>query len=557
MSDPILSRVTRRIGLNRSGVDLLKVYIDERLEAMRSELAHIAAVQVSSRDALDGMNAAIAELARDVGNQAQKVDDLEHSLKTIIVEAFANAASARAWDREQLDAIGSQITKNEFEQREMAGNVVSTLEHLKFGRDWDRQLLDAVAGRVTEIFSQLSEQFQIVCSIDEAVAARTPPALDIAASARTWDTKSIDAIAGRLTEVASEQRLFSESVSSALDHLKSGREWDRSQLDAIGSVLTHGQDRLADIADKLERLTHQIAADRVSGGSAVSAAVSFPGIFIVGHARSGTSILLDALNSSKAIFMFGEANFHETHPRTDFRQWYNGMHEGFGNLRGKGTYCPALLGDEASGWDYLQQMSKSFRRVGDKVAFRDETLGYNFQRFFDFQTRHFFDSFHICIVRHPYTTLKSSFQMFGETDHMIYVRSYIKTILQILELYQTMPNVPILIHEMIDKNTFVLLSQWMDIDISHGIKFYEKSRQVLPDNDWRLPELSDDHHAMLRETWDGLLAIHDRSSLQLVQGGAVNAYHWRLRALCSELEKPIQPRASQKKGTKSRSSRSN
>ncbi|MBY0611848.1 MAG: sulfotransferase [Beijerinckiaceae bacterium] len=533
----------------------MKAYIDERLEAMRSELAQLVAVHASSRDVLEPINAGVAELARDLRHHAQKVDEVEHSLKTIIAEAFANAASARAWDREQLDAIGSKVTQIEFDQREMAGSVVSTLEHLKSGRDWDRQLLEAVAVRVTEIFSQLSEQFQAVRAIDEAVAAKMLPALDVAASAWTWDREPIDAIAARLTEVEAAQRSFAGSVLSTLDHLKSGREWDRSQLDAIGSALTHGQDRLADIADKLERLTLQIATDRVAGGSAV-AAVSFPGIFIVGHARSGTSILLDALNSSKAIFMFGEANFHETHPRTDFRQWYNSMHEGFGNLRGKGTYCPALLGDEASGWDYLQQMSKSFRRVGDKVAFRDETLGYNFQRFFDFQTRHFFDSFHVCIIRHPYMTLKSSFQMFDQTDHVIYVRSYIKTILQILELYQTMPNVPILIHEMIDESTFNLLSQWMDIDLSHGIKFYEKAYQVLPADDWQLPELSDDHHAMLRETWDGLLAIHDQSSLQLVPGGAVNAYHWRLRALCSELEKPIQPRGSQKKSTKSRSSRS-
>jgi len=53
------------------------------------------------------------------------------------------------------------------------------------------------------------------------------------------------------------------------------------------------------------------------------------GLFVVGHARSGTTILLDALNSSRDVYCLGEANLHKTIEKTDFSIWFNTMHRSF------------------------------------------------------------------------------------------------------------------------------------------------------------------------------------------------------------------------------------
>ena len=292
----------------------------------------------------------------------------------------------------------------------------------------------------------------------------------------------------------------------------------------------------------LERRNSEIASGiQITSREVIDsvASVEFPGIFIFGHARTGTSILMDALNSASAIFMFGEANFHESHERRDFRQWFNLMHQEFKNLRGKGTYCPALLGEEASGWEYIHHMRGSFDLVGDKIAFRGEELGYNFQRFFDFHTRHFFKSFHICTMRHPYLTLKSNFSMFGAADRTMYVRSYIRTALQIIEMYQIMPKVLIVVHHMVDRTTFEILSERLNINVRQGIKFYGNNHEIFPEDDWHLPEVTKDENEMLRLTWNGLLELYDSSSLRLIEGGCVNAYQRQLMAFCKELAAPV------------------
>src|SRR5204862_6445007 len=63
------------------------------------------------------------------------------------------------------------------------------------------------------------------------------------------------------------------------------------------------------------------------------------GLFVVGHARSGTSILMQALNTSPDIFLLGEANLYVEGLRIGFPRWFNDMHRQFGNTLGKGSYC--------------------------------------------------------------------------------------------------------------------------------------------------------------------------------------------------------------------------
>lgn len=200
------------------------------------------------------------------------------------------------------------------------------------------------------------------------------------------------------------------------------------------------------------------------------------GLFIVGHARSGTSILLDALNTSSDVYLLGEANLHVEGGREGFVRWYNDMHRKFGNPEFKGTYCPALVGNDSTGFEALKALSNRFRYVGEKLAFRSPSLGYDIEGFFHSCARLFLRSAFVCIVRNPLDVIESCLRMFENDTREervvnTYVDSYLRVIyLQLRVLFQ-FDRTYILIHERISSTSFDRLGQELSIrlDAAHGL----------------------------------------------------------------------------------------
>ena len=60
-------------------------------------------------------------------------------------------------------------------------------------------------------------------------------------------------------------------------------------------------------------------------------AIEQQGLFVLGAARSGTTVLQNALNDSREIFLFGEPSFHDDMGTADFATRYNYMHRAWGN----------------------------------------------------------------------------------------------------------------------------------------------------------------------------------------------------------------------------------
>ena len=63
-------------------------------------------------------------------------------------------------------------------------------------------------------------------------------------------------------------------------------------------------------------------------------------IFIVGCARSGTTILWKALNCSDDIFLLSETNPYRNGWKANFVDTYNYKHERLGNQKQKSLYLP-------------------------------------------------------------------------------------------------------------------------------------------------------------------------------------------------------------------------
>jgi hypothetical protein len=251
----------------------------------------------------------------------------------------------------------------------------------------------------------------------------------------------------------------------------------RAKADAQGSEITFVSDRLATMHAETEaREAARAAAKRLQWKDVPQ--LEKQGLFIVGHARSGTSILLRALNTCPDVFLLGEANIHTEGLRNGFAGWFNAMHREFGNTRSKGTYCPGAPDAEGNGPETFEWLSRRFRYVGEKVALRSETLGYRPDNFFEFQARHFFTSHYLCIIRNPADVMTSNMKMFKPDDLSAYVDSYLGTLQLILEFVETFPNVFVLFHERIDQHTFEVIGAKLGVDLQGAFAVFEEKYQV-------------------------------------------------------------------------------
>ena len=108
-------------------------------------------------------------------------------------------------------------------------------------------------------------------------------------------------------------------------------------------------DKLRRRFNRISRISPTVFAEQALDMSleAVCNRLESQGLFIIGAARSGTTILQNALNDSRDIFLFGEPCFHADSGDADFASRYNTMHRSWGNQENKSSYCPPLFKSDA------------------------------------------------------------------------------------------------------------------------------------------------------------------------------------------------------------------
>jgi hypothetical protein len=235
-------------------------------------------------------------------------------------------------------------------------------------------------------------------------------------------------------------------------------------------------DQLAAIQSSLETLREEFRKLDPTSTEACSRArrqkikdgLSHNGLFVVGHARTGTSILQTALNTSSEIFLLGEANLHISHDKPGFSSWYRTMHECFDNTPSKSTTCPDSDEPAGDGWDALLTLRQHYRLVGDKMAFRPRHLGYDFAGAFRFLQDHFTGAYIIGTLRHPRDVLGSNAKMFRPDDINKYAVSYLECLALEIDLVRTFDRATILVHENVVPDTFVSLGEWLGCDLRNA-----------------------------------------------------------------------------------------
>lgn len=137
-------------------------------------------------------------------------------------------------------------------------------------------------------------------------------------------------------------------------------------------------------------------------------------VFIIGCARSGTTILTDIINTSDDVCILGEANFHYRWTLPDFVYSFNSQHRQSGRLASRSTYLPKdWIG--LSACQVLEELRKTFPVVGSKIAFppfREHSDGWTQDATLNFQMQHFYGARYIFSLREPVASCLSAAKLF-------------------------------------------------------------------------------------------------------------------------------------------------
>jgi hypothetical protein len=258
-----------------------------------------------------------------------------------------------------------------------------------------------------------------------------------------------------------------------------------SRLQAA-SALVDTQEQWASMNRRIDEVFGVLQAMQGGGHGASVAGTDVTnarGLFVVGHARSGTTILADALNTCEEICCLMECYLYRSIDLPNFADTFNGMHKSFGNVPSKGYWVPGFEG--ASGRGTLAGLRQTYRYVGEKLAFRQRDKDYDPDRFFEFAVSEYLNSPFIGVIRDPIKVTSSAIDMFERSDFSAatiagLVRSQMETYLLLVRLALTVPSFFLLVHEDIDARTFAALGEHLSVDLRKASQLYVPDFRRMP-----------------------------------------------------------------------------
>ena len=205
------------------------------------------------------------------------------------------------------------------------------------------------------------------------------------------------------------------------------------------------------------------------------------GLFIIGAARTGTTILQNALNDSNDVFLLGEATLHHDAGSPDFATRYNAMHRAWHNQENKSSHCPAFFEGDASWYAYLLHLAGIYRRVGAKLVINPEHAEAEASRIFDFHSRYFYRSHYVFTFRNPLDMLMSvrGLAAWNGTEgasHVAILRCFYLVLRLYMRMLRNLPHVSAVFHESVDVDTFTSLGSSLGIDLKGAATYYDNDK---------------------------------------------------------------------------------
>src|SRR5262249_24704671 len=189
--------------------------------------------------------------------------------------------------------------------------------------------------------------------------------------------------------------------------------------------------------------------------------------FVIGPARSGTTILAQLINAHARAFLTTEANFYLAGAYPDFRQWYNLQHRTFGNQVSKSSYAPHLCAPgERAWWQWLSSAACHFELVGDKMAYTNvhirRCLSGEFMSFFESR---FFESRYMSVFRDPVQTVLSSAVLWNKEPRSL-VSSWASVVKLWADFIRIFPYTTTILHAELNESKIDEIGQFLGLDLS-------------------------------------------------------------------------------------------
>lgn len=231
-------------------------------------------------------------------------------------------------------------------------------------------------------------------------------------------------------------------------------------------------------ADAMKKAATQIPASAMAENTR---AIDTQGLFVLGAARSGTTVLQNALNDSRDIFLFGEPAFHKDPGTADFATRYNAMHRWWGNQETKSSFCPAFFSGDASWSEYLRHLATLYRYVGSKIVINPDKPQETCEQLFDFYCRYFYRAQYIFTFRNPIDVLMSTrglAELNGDAaaSYDSVLASFVRVIALYIRMLRNLPSVHAVVHEDIGETVFRDLGLALRADLANAINYYDTKR---------------------------------------------------------------------------------
>jgi hypothetical protein len=212
-------------------------------------------------------------------------------------------------------------------------------------------------------------------------------------------------------------------------------------------------------------------------------------LVVIGHARSGTTVLLNALNTSPDAYLLGEPFSYRDSGERGFRARFNRAHRSYRNQISKSTYAPRLpgLAEDAPAAEYLRALREHYAIYGEKIGLTSPRYGSDFARLQDWLEDH--RPHCLFVFREPGDVLDSTAKMFEFTTSTDNILSYALTARLYLNLARVLPDVRHVLHSEIAQGTFEVLGRWLGADFSSAHACYDAPRQQRRDPAQSSPEI--------------------------------------------------------------------
>jgi len=300
----------------------------------------------------------------------------------------------------------------------------------------------------------------------------------------------------RLSRLARRLTGTEATVSNLAEHLRGERELIQLQASSHYGEVMHQLAQMQELATSRHRETLRHLEGLIDGlqengrllreiceamnrSGAVASVVEHPsadvpqetadrldrfGVFCIGSARSGTTILTLCLNQSPRIHVVSECNSYRHRPGNDFRRFYNQRMAETGNPKLKGTWLPDLDVRPSEPRRYFGALSRSFEFVGEKLCFGPEPgLKDCIGRALDWQSRYYLNSHYFCTIRKPHACVWSMAKMFPQEALRHICRTWLLTAGLILDVYRNFPNAYVILNENFSVDTIARIGQVLGV----------------------------------------------------------------------------------------------